>query len=79
MLIFAISGTCKNGTGKVGCGPQEEFRACSDITITDEDGSADSAPNNDVDIFQKDDTENEYMLFENSSMLKPVIPYDSKP
>ena len=59
LIICAISGTCKNGTGKVGCGPQEEFRACSDITITDEDGSVNSAPNNDVDIFQKDDTETE--------------------
>lgn len=26
-------GDCKNGTGAVGCGPQEEFRGCSDITI----------------------------------------------
>eukprot|EP00090_Calanus_glacialis_P002597 TRINITY_DN11942_c0_g1_i3.p1 TRINITY_DN11942_c0_g1~~TRINITY_DN11942_c0_g1_i3.p1 ORF type:complete len:523 (+),score=102.89 TRINITY_DN11942_c0_g1_i3:95-1663(+) len=59
-------GTCKNGTGKVGCGPQEEFRACSDVTITDEDGSANSAPNNDVDVFQKDDTENEINEIENS-------------
>ncbi|XP_066251481.1 uncharacterized protein [Euwallacea similis] len=27
-------GNCPNGTGSVGCGPQEEFRACSDITIS---------------------------------------------
>ncbi|KAK9874455.1 hypothetical protein WA026_002796 [Henosepilachna vigintioctopunctata] len=27
-------GNCPNGTGAVGCGPQEEFRACADITIT---------------------------------------------
>ncbi|CAG9770059.1 unnamed protein product [Ceutorhynchus assimilis] len=27
-------GNCPNGTGAVGCGPQEEFRACSDITIS---------------------------------------------
>ncbi|KAF2894295.1 hypothetical protein ILUMI_11887, partial [Ignelater luminosus] len=26
-------GTCPNGTEQVGCGPQEEFRACADITI----------------------------------------------
>ncbi|XP_028138706.2 uncharacterized protein LOC114333082 isoform X1 [Diabrotica virgifera virgifera] len=26
-------GVCTNGTGAVGCGPQEEFRACADITI----------------------------------------------
>lgn len=26
-------GMCSDGTGAVGCGPQEEFRACSDISI----------------------------------------------
>ncbi|XP_055850562.1 uncharacterized protein LOC129915123 [Episyrphus balteatus] len=26
-------GMCDNGVGAVGCGPQEEFRACSDIAI----------------------------------------------
>ena len=26
-------GVCPDGIGKVGCGPQEEFRACSDIAI----------------------------------------------
>lgn len=26
-------GNCPNGTGAVGCGPQEEFRACADIKI----------------------------------------------
>lgn len=26
-------GMCENGTGAVGCGPQEEFRACSDVAI----------------------------------------------
>lgn len=29
-------GDCGNGTGAVGCGPQEEFRACADISIGDE-------------------------------------------
>ena len=38
-------GVCKNGTGAVGCGPQEEFRACADVTITENDGSADDTPN----------------------------------
>ncbi len=38
-------GTCKNGTGAVGCGPQEEFRACADVTVTEEDGTADDTPN----------------------------------
>ncbi|CAK1589900.1 unnamed protein product [Parnassius mnemosyne] len=28
-------GTCADGTGAVGCGPQEEFRACADIAIGD--------------------------------------------
>ncbi|CAH1112436.1 unnamed protein product [Psylliodes chrysocephalus] len=27
-------GLCPNNTGAVGCGPQEEFRACADITIS---------------------------------------------
>ena len=35
---------CGNGTGSLGCGPQEEFRSCADITITEEDGSADDTP-----------------------------------
>lgn len=26
-------GNCPNGTGAVGCGPQEEFRACADVKI----------------------------------------------
>ncbi|KAK2580245.1 hypothetical protein KPH14_012499 [Odynerus spinipes] len=30
-------GDCGNGTGAVGCGPQEEFRACADITIGDDE------------------------------------------
>ncbi|XP_023332921.1 uncharacterized protein LOC111704804 [Eurytemora carolleeae] len=37
-------GLCRNGTGAVGCGPQEEFRACADISITEQDGTADSTP-----------------------------------
>lgn len=32
-------GMCDNGTGAVGCGPQEEFRACADITIGDQAAS----------------------------------------
>ena len=27
-------GTCENGTGGMGCGPQEHFRSCSDISIS---------------------------------------------
>lgn len=37
-------GMCPNGTGAVGCGPQEEFRSCADISITDTAGSADGTP-----------------------------------
>jgi hypothetical protein len=43
-------GTCSNGTEAVGCGPQEEFRACADITITEPDGTADETPNTLVNI-----------------------------
>ena len=43
LLVFP--GTCKNGTGAVGCGPQEEFRACADVTITEDDGTADDTEN----------------------------------
>lgn len=32
-------GMCADGTGAVGCGPQEEFRACADITIGDKSAS----------------------------------------
>ncbi|KAL1454433.1 hypothetical protein WDU94_010691 [Cyamophila willieti] len=37
-------GMCPNGTGAVGCGPQEEFRACADIQISDLKGDADDTP-----------------------------------
>ncbi|XP_064087986.1 uncharacterized protein LOC135202496 [Macrobrachium nipponense] len=58
-------GVCENGTGMVGCGPQEQFRACADITITEEDGYADDTPSyipeytdtNDVD-YNEVDTDN---------------------
>ena len=42
---YFIAGRCKNGTEAVGCGPQEEFRACADVTITQPDGSADNTIN----------------------------------
>lgn len=35
-------GICPGGNGAVGCGPQEEFRACSDIAINDNDNNPDS-------------------------------------
>lgn len=37
-------GTCGNGTEAVGCGPQEEFRACADISVSDKDGTVDTSP-----------------------------------
>ncbi|XP_034237429.1 uncharacterized protein LOC117642903 [Thrips palmi] len=37
-------GMCPNGTGAVGCGPQEEFRACADVAIVDSAGEADGTP-----------------------------------
>lgn len=37
-------GVCENGTGAVGCGPQEEFRACADISVSDKDGIVDTSP-----------------------------------
>ncbi len=37
-------GMCPNGTGAVGCGPQEEFRSCADVSITDTAGTADGTP-----------------------------------
>lgn len=37
-------GVCENGTGAVGCGPQEEFRACADISVSDKDGAVDTSP-----------------------------------
>jgi hypothetical protein len=44
----------------VGCGPQEEFRACADIAVTEADGHADDTPNTklDSDVYvPKDETE----------------------
>ena len=44
----------------MGCGPQEEFRACADVTITTSDGKADSTVNTMVDpeiyVPREDDT-----------------------
>lgn len=55
-------GVCKNGTGAVGCGSQEEFRACADVTITEPDGTANDKPNNlsDPEIFDPSDVDDEY-------------------
>lgn len=41
-------GRCDNATSRIGCGPQEEFRACADISIEDKDGNVDETPFEDV-------------------------------
>lgn len=33
-------GICEDGSGQVGCGPQEEFRACADVAISGSTGLA---------------------------------------
>lgn len=35
---------CPNGTGMVGCGPQEQFRSCADITISEKGSKATEKP-----------------------------------
>lgn len=44
MLITGLSGNswglCEDGTDDVGCGDQEIFRSCADITIVEGDGSS---------------------------------------
>ncbi|XP_033216760.1 uncharacterized protein LOC117172708 [Belonocnema kinseyi] len=37
-------GKCENGTGAVGCGPQEEFRSCADIAIGDHEATLPPRP-----------------------------------
>jgi hypothetical protein len=38
-------GKCEDGTSALGCGPQEEFRACADISIGDNAGDSPHSPN----------------------------------
>jgi len=42
-------GRCGNSTEGIGCGPQEEFRACSDIAIHSKTGWFDTTPSIEVD------------------------------
>ncbi|CAG0922478.1 unnamed protein product [Notodromas monacha] len=54
-------GMCKNGTGMLGCGPQEEFRACADIAILG-DGEVttfEDYPEQDIVPHSPDDADNE--------------------
>lgn len=37
-------GRCENSSSAIGCGPQEEFRACADIAIRDKNGDMDETP-----------------------------------
>ena len=62
-------GVCEDGTGKVGCGPQEEFRACSDISITDINGFADNKPSTDVDTFEDLDDIDEVEEIDDNSVV----------
>lgn len=59
-------GMCANGTGQVGCGPQEEFRACSDVSVQAADGSADGTPfdNEPIDQEPPVDTETDEVEWE---------------
>lgn len=62
IILCINSGRCDNGTEAVGCGPQEEFRACADVTITTSDGSADSTVNNlqDPEVYVPREDDNKY-------------------
>jgi len=42
-------GQCENGSQAIGCGPQEEFRACADVSIQDSTGHAASGEDETVD------------------------------
>ena len=59
-----FAGTCKNGTGKVGCGHQEEFRACSDVVITEEDGTV-------KECVEKEEIREEYRYIVSDFVLDP--------
>ncbi|XP_053680772.1 uncharacterized protein LOC128731665 [Anopheles nili] len=37
-------GICPDGNGAVGCGPQEEFRACADVSVSVKDGQDNRTP-----------------------------------
>ncbi|XP_053669317.1 uncharacterized protein LOC128719713 [Anopheles marshallii] len=37
-------GICPDGNGAVGCGPQEEFRACADVTVSEKEGQDNRTP-----------------------------------
>ena len=43
-------GQCEDGTGALGCGPQEQFRGCSDIRIT---RASSLAVSNDIDFWYR--------------------------
>lgn len=59
-------GQCKNGTEAVGCGPQEEFRACADISILDENTLQTFAP---PIIRTSSTSESPKTVFENETIL----------
>jgi len=66
-------GACGDGTGKLGCGPQEHFRACSDITI--QEGSLDPLDREqDRKIFQSSGTST---AVRQPVKCKPTVPYQN--
>ncbi|XP_076254086.1 uncharacterized protein LOC143192558 [Rhynchophorus ferrugineus] len=68
-------GNCPNGTGAVGCGPQEEFRACADITISGK--STDQpmlVPTEPIIPVEEEDDDDYNELIPQSSTFAPEIP-----
>ncbi|KAG8271337.1 hypothetical protein J6590_065229 [Homalodisca vitripennis] len=47
-------GRCDNASARIGCGPQEEFRACADIAIEDKAGSADDTPYKETNVIEEE-------------------------
>ncbi|PSN43757.1 hypothetical protein C0J52_06412 [Blattella germanica] len=69
-------GTCENGTGAVGCGPQEEFRACADVEIVDSTGAADETPFDNEIPTQEENKDSEQTSTPTSETPTPVSTTD---
>lgn len=62
-------GMCEDGTENMGCGNQEIFRSCADITIVEDDGSS-----NEVDVDDDhSEEEEETSVEEDSQGLQPCL------
>jgi len=71
-------GVCANGTGDLGCGPQETFRACSDIRIKSlsnkfKAGFTDTNSFDDETTFEVDQFEDYYDELFGSNMSNDII------